>query len=265
MIVPGNDSTPSRTRAVPLPASFFCILAATLALLLPLLPGYCTAAAKAAAPQASSPSAPPLVDEYTLLEKGDNYQITIIYPGVGNSVVDTELALWARSRAGTFIRGVADIPAPPDMPHELHIYYDTVTVSDRACSVIFTSTITMGAATPESGLTTFVFDLRDGRRLSYEDIFRNTHDLLDFFSGLSRAALRERLGDRADLQLLESGTAPVSANFDLFALTPPGLTLYFPPGQAAPPREGYLRVNIPFENLASFGPYRPLWGRIETP
>lgn len=205
------------------------------------------------------------LEEYTLLEKGDNYQITIIYPGTGNTVADTELALWARSRANTFSRGVADIPASPGMPHTLHIYYEVIKASDKAVSVIFTSTITMSTGSPESGLTTLTFDMRDGRRLSYQDIFRHTDSLINFFSSISRKALRERLGYHADLQLLESGTADEPENFTLFSLSSTGLTLYFPPGQAAPPREGYLRVTIPLENLAPFEPYRSLWGRAETP
>jgi hypothetical protein len=129
---------------------------------------------------------------------------------------------------------------------------------------VFTTTITMGAAYPESGLTTFAFDLNDGRRLSYGDIFRNTDGLFDFFSRYTRPELRNRLGDRADLQLLESGTAPDPANFDPFSLSPAGLTLHFPPGQAAPASEGYLRVHIGLDDLTPFGPYFSLWGKPES-
>lgn len=204
------------------------------------------------------------IDEFTILERGDAYRVTIIYPGIGNRVADADLSLWARGRASSFIKSIEDIAGTVLLPYELHIYYETVKASQTTASIIFTTTITMGEAYPESGLTTFTFDLNDGRRLSYGGIFRNLDGLFDFFAACSRSELLTRLREKGDLRLLESGTTADPANFDLFSLSPTGITLYFPPGQAAPATEGYLRVHIGLEELAPFGPYLKLWGKPEN-
>ena len=203
-------------------------------------------------------------EEYTLIGKGDNYEVVVVYPGTGNSIVDMELALWAKSRANTFIRSVHGITASLEIPHTLDIYYESIKASDTTISIIFTSTITMSAGSPEDGITTLTFDLRDGRLLSYPDLFQNTDSLLESFSLISQNALIDLFDDLTDLQMLEFGTSPEPANFDLFSISPIGLTLYFPPGQAAPPQKGSLRVNIAIEELSSFKPRQSLWERKKT-
>ncbi len=209
---------------------------------------------------AASPKAPPaLVDSYTITQRGDGYRVNISYPKVGNAVADAELAIWAREQAAAFAESMRMIPTPPAVPYELYITYETVQASARAVSIVFFISTSMGGAHPEPGLATFVYDKRDGRRLSYGNIFMDQTGMPRIFSDICRASLASQLGDKAVPDMLEAGTAPDMANFDLFALVRNGIRIYFPPYQAAPYSAGYLNVTIPLADLAVFKPHRALW------
>lgn len=203
------------------------------------------------------------IDEFNIAQRGDNYRVNIVYPGIGNSVADTELSIWALNRASTFIRGVESIPGPSPLPYDLRIYYEVVKCSDHVTSVIFTTTTIMAAAQPSRGLATFIYDLTTGRRLAYEDIFRTPEGLISFLSRTARKNLRERLGPEQQTDMLDAGTTPERMNFSLYSLSPHGLVLHFPPGQVAPVDRGYLWVAIPLADLSDFRPYLQLWGRPE--
>ena len=215
------------------------------------------AVATAAPPAASAQS----VDSYTIAQRGDGYRVSISYPQVGNPVADAELGIWAREQAAAFTDSVKRIPTPPAVPYELFITYETLKASSRVISVVFFINTAMGGAHPEPGMATFVYDRRDGRRLSYSDIFANQDGMPKAFSAFCRTALTEQLGDRVMDEMLEAGTGPDMANFDLFALVGNGVRVYFPPYQAAPYSEGYLNVTVPLDELADFKPHRAFWDK----
>lgn len=200
------------------------------------------------------------VDSYTLTQRSEKYRVKITYPSVGNPVADAELAIWARDQALRFTESVEQIPLPTPVPYELFITYETIAASPHAVSVIFYITTAMGGgAHPEPGLATFIYDTRYGRRLSYADIFLTQDGLLSALSERCRMSLAETLGDKTVPEMLEAGTEPDMANFDLFALTPSGLRIYFPPYQAAPYSEGYLTVSISLDDLTAFKPQLSFW------
>lgn len=253
-----------RTRAFPsapnpVARGIFCAFCGILFLAL-LNPSSARAAKPRAAPVQLKPtSQPQKVDSYTLTQRGDGYRVTISYPQVGNPVADAELAIWAREQAVAFTDSVRMIPMLPAVPYELAISYETVNASSRATSIVFFIGTAMGGVHPEPGMATFVYDKRDGRRLSYGDLLMNQEGLVEAFSTYCRAALAEQLGDRAVTSMLEAGTEPNMSNFDLFALSPNGIRIYFPPYQAAPYSEGYLNVSIPLGYLAAFKPQIKFW------
>lgn len=205
------------------------------------------------------PSSVKAVDSYTITQRGDGYRVNISYPNLGIPVADAELAIWAREQAATFADSVKLISPP--IPYGLTITYETETAPSGIVSVIFFISTSMGGAHPEPGLATFVYTPKDGRRLSYSDIFMNAEGLLEAFSTVCRASLAEQLGNRAVADMLEAGTEPDVVNFDLFALTKEGLRIYFPPYQAAPYSEGYLTVSIPLEKLSEFKPQMAFWAK----
>lgn len=199
------------------------------------------------------------IDSYTITQRGDRYRVNITYPNVGNAAADAELAIWARDQASTFTQSVQMIPAPDPMPYELHISYEAYVASSRVLSVVFFISTVMGGTHPEPGMATFVYEKTDGRRLSYADLFLKKEGFLEKLSELCGVMLSERLGDKAVPWMLKAGTAPDRANFDLFALAPEGLRIYFPPYQVAPYSEGYLSVTVPLAQLAEFKPQKSFW------
>ena len=201
----------------------------------------------------------PRVDSYTLTQRGDGYRVSISYPQTGNAVADAELAIWAREQAAVFTKAVSLIPTPPPVPYNLSISYETVPSPSQIISVVFFINTAMGGAHPEPGMATFVYNRRDGRRLSYGDLFRNQDGLVQAFSDICHKGLLEQLGSRAIMDMLKAGTAQDMANFDLFALVKEGIRIYFPPYQAAPYNEGYLSVTIPLGDLQNLDPHVALW------
>ncbi|MDL2210140.1 DUF3298 and DUF4163 domain-containing protein [Desulfovibrio sp. OttesenSCG-928-O18] len=207
------------------------------------------------------PSAAKAVDSFTITQRGDRYRINISYPLLGHAVADAELSIWAREQATAFAESVQMLPAPMPLPYELSITYETIKASSKVVSVIFYISASMGGAHPEPGLATFVYAARDGRRLSYADLFTNQDGMLQTFSEICRDTLAAQLGERVADDMLKAGTTPDMANFDLFVPTASGLRIYFPPYQAAPYSEGYLNVAIPLEKLSAFKPQLSFWDK----
>ncbi len=201
------------------------------------------------------------IDVFTIIQRSDRYRVNISYPATGNAVADEELAIWARDQATAFITAVQQIPVHSPLPYELTITYTTLVASPRVLSVIFTISASTGGAHPEPGLATFVYNRRDGRRLTYDDLFMRREGLLAALSEFCSRALAEQLGDKAVPGMIKAGTAPEIANFDLFAVSPEGLTIYFPPYQAAPYSAGYLQVSVPLGALDAFKPQLPFWNK----
>ncbi len=234
----------------------FCVLGT----LWCLYGGSGVAAAVQDRPASKSPSSSPqAVDSYTITQRGDGYRINITYPQVGNPVADAELAIWAREQAAAFTDSMRMIPTTPPVPYELLITYETLRASPRVISVIFFISTYMGGAHAEPGLATFVYDKRDGRRLSYNDLFLNQEGIAGIFSDICRASLSTQLNGRIVADMLDAGTTPLMANFDLFSMVENGVRIYFPPYQVAPYSEGYLTVTIPLNELAHFKPHLAFW------
>lgn len=181
-------------------------------------------------------------------------KVDITYPLLGNAVADTELTIWVREQAATFTEAVDRIPVSLPTPCELTISYESRWATSKLLSVVFYISTAMGGVTPEAGLATFVYDISTGRRLSYGDIFMHPEALPQRLSTLCKESLLNQLGPLAKRDMIEAGTAPDWANFDLFALEPDRLIIHFPPYQAAPYEAGYLTVTIPFDQLKEFKP-----------
>ena len=233
-----------------------------LLVLLCAVTGSATSFAQEKQPSVNRDTAPKsTVDSYTITQRGDGYRVSITYPQTGNPVADAELAIWAREQASAFTESVSLIPTRPPVPYELFITYETLKASSRVISVVFFISTSMGGAHPEPGMATFVYDKRDGRRLSYSNLFTNQEGLVHTFSTICKTSLTEQLGNRAASDMLEAGTAPDMANFDLFTVVQNGIRVYFPPYQAAPYSEGYLTVTIPLADLTEFSPHTTFWDK----
>jgi len=102
---------------------------------------------------------------------------------------------------------------------------------------------TMGAH-PNLYFRTFTFSLVSGAQISLMDLFPNDPNYLETLSSLSRASLKDQLGEYANTEYLEGGTTPQELNFQHFIVDGDTLTIIFPPYQVGPYALGVQRVEI---------------------
>ena len=203
----------------------------------------------------------PLVEHrHGIEEMTSRYSLTVEYPSFDMPAVDGEIALWARRRVDVFTGGLEEIP-PNDPSHfTLTITYQYIQPSANCSSVLFFIRTETGGPQPDWGMATFTYDMHSGKALEYSDIFESPQALLPLLSSYSRETLASQPWAREHMSRIQTGTSPDALNFTFFAITPQGMSVYFPPGQAGPISEGTLAVNIPLEKLRAFHPQLSLWG-----
>ncbi len=192
------------------------------------------------------------------------YTLRVEYPSFGVPSVDRELALWARRQVDTFTHGLESIPATDASHFTLDISYSYIEPSTKCSSVLFYISTDTGGSQPDVGMATFTYDMTSGKALEYSDIFMESPALLPFFSSYSQKVLFRRPWGKDHAGRIQTGTAADAINFTFFAITPTGLSLFFPAGQAGPFTLGTLEVAIPLSDLRAFRPQLALWGSPET-
>lgn len=140
---------------------------------------------------------------------------------------------------------------------ELGIEYE---VKQDAHTVSFVYAIysdTMGAH-PNTFIRTFMFDRKTGAELSLSSIFAPGSGYLVTLSTKARAILAPHIAEASAIPLeefdrtyLESGTEPVSDNFQWFYFEEDALVLLFPAYQVGPYVIGPQEVRIPKTELST--------------
>lgn len=225
----------------------------------------------AAARSGGSAMRPPKTDRMSQSAPADSYSswsvyhkdarstVNIYYPQLDNPSIDNELGYWADARLRTFVRGVAALGEGKSR-YSMYVDYTLSMATPRYVSIIFHITTETGGMRPDVGLTTFTYDLHDGRLMSYRDIFDDADGLLHFLSLYVEEELSQRLG-RSELEHIKRGTAPTELNFAYFAIVPEGLRLLFPPYQVASSSLGEQEVTVPLTVLKKYGPNMEVWGK----
>lgn len=196
---------------------------------------------------------------WSIYHKDARSTVNIYYPQLDNPRADNELGYWADTRLRTFVTGVA-VLGEGKSRYSMYVDYTLSMATPRYVSVIFRISTEIGNARPDLGMTTFTYDLKDGRQLSYSDIFSDPDGLLHFLSLYTEEELTKRLG-KYERELIKRGTVPNELNFAYFAIVPGGLQLLFPPYQVASSSLGEQEVIVPLERLKSYGPNMEVWGK----
>jgi hypothetical protein len=194
----------------------------------------------------------------SFIHKDERCSVMVNYPQVGNSKIDSELDFWARQTLRTFVDGVGSLEVGQGGRFSMLVDYEISEPSGEFLSIVFRVTTETGGAHPDPGMVTFSYDLTDGRRLNIQDIFGDPAGLLQFLSIYSYERLLADLGQNFE-NSVKNGTSPDFLNFSLFALTPDGLTLYFPPYQVADYAHGEKNVKVAADKLAPYKPRRGVW------
>ncbi len=225
------------------------------------------------------PSVPPAVTEVTVpieleydlktIERAhsgkdnrDTYSISIEYP-----VITSGIEMEALSRINQSIKEAAEnsanaaegsfkenmegtlpayIPAEPSKQEG-----DAKIIADLGSlpiiNVEFNSYTYSGGAHGISVRETFIFDAKNGERLTSEDIFRGNY--LEKLSALSLTELKSEDPHASKYTFAEEGTKPDPDNFKVFTVQPNGFHIIFGDYQVGPYTIGTTEIVLPFSSL----------------
>lgn len=221
--------------------------------------------------------------------------IHINYPSFGHRNVDSDIRAWVETIAATFQTHLdTDVLASsvaqenPDLDinrflqdddlnseeaakhmaednkFELWGTYTVSRPSDAAVSITYELwNYTNGNGNLD--IITLNYNLLNGQRLNFVDIFEKPDLALQLMSSWSRNKLNGRLGEGSRGAMLRSGTEPLLDNFSSLTLTPEGLRINFQPWQVAPWAAGIQKVDMPLEELLEAEPLLNLWGHTDRP
>jgi len=127
-----------------------------------------------------------------------------------------------------------------------------VSESPRTISYVYTIYEDTLGAHPNGTYRTFTFNKETGALVTLDDLF--TGNYLIRLSEISRAELpgiiSAKTQTEADVEYIESGTAPTAENFQNFALQGDTFVLIFPPYQVGPYALGTQFVEVPMSELS---------------
>ncbi|MDR2050649.1 MAG: DUF3298 and DUF4163 domain-containing protein [Deltaproteobacteria bacterium] len=199
----------------------------------------------------------------SLAESNDCYDIRIAYPFFGRP--DADQALRRRvealllSTADEFLALCRESPKARRPENAFSADY-ALFGTPQTISVVFSGYTDSGGAHGLTEMESLTWLVSGGEKLDYADIFARADGLWEFLADYARGALRPEL-EEIWLAAPEfaAGLDPVEASFRVFALTPEGLSLFFPPYQTAPHAYGTQRCDVPLEDLLRFVPRPGIW------
>jgi hypothetical protein len=186
----------------------------------------------------------------TLSDSTVNYQYSARFPRTGEPVVDTLIEQFVQMQIDNF---AAHTPKDLDNPNwisELDINYSSSTFPPHILCYKFDTYVFTGGAHGNTAVTTMIFDMDTKQLLQLSDIFLPNARFAESLSVISRAELRDKLGEMLNEEMLESGTTPVPGNFARFMLAPRDLVIFFEQYAVAPYAAGVQVVTIPLARLA---------------
>lgn len=220
---------------------------------------------------------------------GSRAGIHINYPSFGRRGIDADIRGWVEAISASFqthldsramTSAALDESAEPDgFPHdddlnseaaargldapegfELWGSYTISRPSDAAVSVTYELWNYTSGGSGNLDIITLNYNLLNGQRLNFVDIFEKPDLALKLMSDWSRERLSGRLGGGRG-STLYSGTQPLLDNFSSITLTPEGLRINFQPWQVTSWDAGAQKVDMPLEALMEAAPLLALWGR----
>lgn len=130
------------------------------------------------------------------------------------------------------------------------ITHEDYQFSDDVRSVVFTNSFYTGGAHPNSGYTTFTFDVANDTQIMLEDLFVDGNIPWDTISTFVQGDLNSRLTDMTDSATIELGTGTNPDNYKSWALTSDSLIFFFDPYQVAAYAAGPQQSAIPLSLFA---------------
>ena len=132
-----------------------------------------------------------------------------------------------------------------------NITYELFQYSPDVLSVKLNLSDYTGGAHPNLNFQTFTFDLTQQKVLSLEDIFQDGVNPWPTLVPMVQQNVTDQLGEAADPQWVQQGTAENPDNYQNWALTPDALVFFFPPYQVVAYAYGPVTVEIPLTAISS--------------
>lgn len=205
--------------------------------------------------------------------KGTEIILQVFYPqGTGNAQVDKAVKEFADEALDSYRKDAEeflneDQPAPG--PGLLSRTFALTQPSPDYISVIFFESTYLGGAHPSRSYDILSFDLKNGRRLSVDDLFPKGEDdeqnrALGFLANYANAALDHKcLKNYKDNFCRPNSVTGDSVSHSLrnFALTPDGLAVVYGPYDQGAYAEGSKYLDIPKAELISWGAPDIFWSK----
>lgn len=191
------------------------------------------------------------------------FDIKLEYPFLGRPELDQQVRRWVDENyydVSEEMHGMcASSPGDSYKPYKYNVTYELFS-TPGSISVVFKSWAYTGGAHGQDGIQTLTLAVPGGEELRYGDIFADTEDLYIFIADYVYSALQPKLGDIWQrTPMFTEGLEPVEGSFKNFAITPKGLTIYFPSYQIAPFSEGQQLCEVPLGELLRFKPKPGIW------
>lgn len=139
------------------------------------------------------------------------------------------------------------------MGSDLNIGYEVALAQDDLVSVQFDiGSYYQGAAHPNSYTNVINYDLKNGKQLNLNDLFKPGSKYLQALATYAIADLKKQSKEKSNSlpdDMIESGAAPSAKNYQSWTITKKGLGINFDPYQVGPYAAGPHFVLVPYANL----------------
>lgn len=186
-------------------------------------------------------------NEYKLEKKNHNCKILVYYPETIYKKLNKEIKKQISSYVSEFKKSTKGSPLPENFQFSLTIFYETYEY-DNYLSYVFHIEDETGGAHPNHRLKTIVYDTKNNKIVTLEDLIKYNKNILTILSKTSRKILKDN-SQITNLSMLYEGTSPEKENFSNFVLTKDGLDIFFPRYQIAPYSSGTFKITIPYKTI----------------
>jgi hypothetical protein len=187
------------------------------------------------------------------------YKLDMNTPFTGIAEIDRQLDNWSDGLRNQSMAELNESCVAGAHDLFMQLTYETSVTRGQTIGMIFFAAKYTGGAHPITEIQTMNFNVMNGSRLQYPDIFAQTDGLYEFLSDYAYRALRPGLDEYWNDGTFTEGLAPKAENFKNFVLTPDGLVLVFPQYQVAPYAAGIQTCLVPLASLVKFQPRPGVW------
>lgn len=203
------------------------------------------------------------IDE-TINELSDakRYSIDVTYPALAErSAQAGEFNKAVKSRVDEFVGDFRKILSemtdedrsflPEGVNYTLDVGYSIDYAGADIISVSFGESTYTGGAHPNHWTSTLNFDMKGGKVITLESLFKPGSNYLKVISDYCVKDIIKQQENDADAEWIGNGAGPKAENFKAWTITKDGLKFYFDPYQVGPYSSGGFEVTMPYSKIPS--------------